>query len=118
MSEKVFQAQIVDLARAVGFKQIYHTYSSRRSAPGFPDLVLIRDRVIFIEVKAERGKLSEAQKGWLRALQQAGCDAFVVRPRDLESLAQVLAARIPAPIVLGRCGAADRLRAATMDEAA
>jgi hypothetical protein len=116
--EHEWQSQVVELARTLGWTRIYHTFNSRRSAHGFPDLVLIRDRVLFIEVKREKTKLTVHQKEWIRALQSAGADAYVVRPRDLESLAAVLAARIPPPTVLGRCAAADELRAASWEESA
>jgi len=46
----------------------YHTHDSRRSEPGFPDLVLIRrDRLLAVEVKRRGGKATEAQKTWLAA---------------------------------------------------
>lgn len=41
--EKVFQAQVLDLAHLSGWL-CYHTHNSRRSAPGFPDLVLVAAR--------------------------------------------------------------------------
>ena len=48
---------VVDLARTLGWR-VYHTYDSRRSQPGFPDLVLVRERILFLELKSETGKLS------------------------------------------------------------
>ena len=36
-TEKGFQAAVVELARLRGWL-VYHTYDSRRSAKGFPDL--------------------------------------------------------------------------------
>jgi hypothetical protein len=39
--EADFQATIVETARTLGWL-IYHTHDSRRSSPGFPDLVLVR----------------------------------------------------------------------------
>jgi hypothetical protein len=116
--EHEWQSQVVELAQTLGWKRIYHTFNSRRSAHGFPDLVLIRDRVLFLELKREKTKLTDPQKGWIRALLDAGADAYVVRPRDLESLAAVLAARIPTTTILGRCEAADALRAASWEESA
>lgn len=117
LTEKEWQRQVVELCQTLGWRKAYHTFDSRRSASGFPDLVLVRDRVIYLELKREQGKLSDAQKSWLRALLAAGQEAFVVRPRDLESLAAVLAARIPPVTVLGRHAACDALRLATLEEA-
>jgi hypothetical protein len=42
LRESVFQDQIVGLARFYGWDRVYHTHDSRRSHPGFPDLVLVR----------------------------------------------------------------------------
>ena len=92
LTEKEWQAQVVELARTLGWRH-YHTYRSKRSPSGFPDLVLVRDRVVFLELKREKGKLTDDQKGWLRALEAAHAEAYVVRPRDLEALAAILACR-------------------------
>jgi hypothetical protein len=117
VSEKTWQGQVIDLAKTLGWKH-YFTYRSKRSPAGWPDLQLVRDRVIYLELKTEDGKLSAAQKGWIRALLDAGADAYVVRPRDFESLGAVLAVRIPTTTILGRCEAADTLRAASWEESA
>lgn len=93
VTEKEWQAQLVSLARTLGFKHVYHTHDSRKSASGFPDLVLIRERVVFIECKREKGKLTETQAAWILALNAAGAEVYVARPRDLDNLAVLLAHR-------------------------
>ena len=51
VTEKAFQEQVIQLAMLCGFLQ-YHTRDSRRSAAGFPDLILIRDEsLIAAELK-------------------------------------------------------------------
>ena len=45
-----------------------------------------RERVLFIELKAEGGKLSGAQKEWLAELERAGQDVRVWRPDDWPEL--------------------------------
>lgn len=68
ISEKQFQAQILQLARINGWKA-YHTHDSRRSAKGFPDLCLVRPPVVvFAELKSEAGKLRPEQAAWLEDL--------------------------------------------------
>jgi hypothetical protein len=62
---------------------------------GFPDVVLVRERVLFIELKAERGRPSPQQVEWLRALLGAGAEVYVVRPRNLYVVAAVLSGRGP-----------------------
>lgn len=69
-SEKQFMQQVIDLARLSGFL-VYHTYDSRRSQRGFPDLVMVRPpTVLFVELKSEAslGRLRPEQREWLEAL--------------------------------------------------
>ena len=85
-NEKHFQGSIVSAARQLGWRA-YHTYDSRRSAPGFPDLVLVRGRrIVYAELKSERGVMSAAQYQWLRDLVCAGQDVFLWRPSDWDAI--------------------------------
>lgn len=69
-TEAQFQRAVVEYAELNQWL-VYHTYDSRRSNPGFPDLVLVRDgKLIFAELKSERGRLSQDQERWLRALRR------------------------------------------------
>lgn len=95
ISEKDFMGQVIDLARMTGWR-VYHTYDSRRSEAGFPDLVLVhprRERVIFAELKSATGQLSVPQKAWLAALDEAGADVRVWRPDDLDLVTAILTDR-------------------------
>ena len=69
MTEKDFQGQLIALVDMLG-GLAYHTYDSRRSAAGFPDLTIVtRDRrVIFAELKAGKRQPTDDQWAWLRAL--------------------------------------------------
>jgi len=62
----------------------YHTHDSRRSVPGFPDLVIVvGGRILYREVKLGAGRLTAEQEEWLAALTAAGADAAVWRfPAD------------------------------------
>ena len=70
--------------------EVYHTHDSRRSEPGFPDLVLVRDRVLFRELKTNTGRISPAQKHWGAVLTAAGADFKVWRPKDLKTIIKEL----------------------------
>jgi len=80
LTEKELQSLVHALAAARGWTHVYHTYSSRRSEPGFPDLVLVhpgQGRVVFAELKTMRGKLTPAQESWIAALETAQGDGTV-----------------------------------------
>jgi VRR-NUC domain len=58
---------------------------------GFPDVVAVRgERVLFLELKAERGRLSSEQAHWCAALGLAGQSVHVVRPSDFDWLVEVI----------------------------
>ncbi len=78
MTEKELQQQVVQLAKMLGFL-VYHTYNSRRSAAGFPDLVLIHPRygIRVAELKVGRNKPTAAQEKWLAALRAAGVPTYL-----------------------------------------
>jgi VRR-NUC domain len=52
---------------------------------GFPDLVLVRERVMFVELKSEGNSLSPEQRRWIERLHGAAAEIYVWKPRDLES---------------------------------
>lgn len=95
-SERSFQASVVKLAALLGYRW-YHTHRSDRSVEGFPDLVLVRapaqrrsGRVIFAELKAQRTPVTLEQRTWLAALAEAGAEAYLWRPSDIESIVRTL----------------------------
>lgn len=58
---------------------------------GFPDVVAVRvGRVVALELKAERGRLSDGQAAWLAEFALAGVEARVVRPSDWAEVAELL----------------------------
>lgn len=76
MSEKQLQQGLVDAAGHCGWL-VYHTHDSRRSEPGFPDLVLVhrdRLRIAFIECKSERGRMTTDQVKWIVALEDVAAE--------------------------------------------
>lgn len=87
--ESAFQAKVEQTAQLMGWL-CYHTHDARRSNKGFPDLVLVRERVIYAELKAARGKLSADQVIWLESLSRAGAETYLWRPDDWEDIIHVL----------------------------
>jgi len=90
LTETRFQQQVVKLAELLGWRW-YHTHDSRRSPAGFPDLVLLRrPRVIFLELKADRTVVTDAQRDWIAELRACGQEAYIARPKHWERLERIL----------------------------
>ena len=98
MTEQVLQTQVEQAAKVLGWRG-YHTHDSRRSQAGFPDLVLVRgNRLIFAELKTQKGRVAAAQQAWLDDLtllaswSSAAVEVYVWRPIDMVngSLLEVL----------------------------
>ena len=83
MTEKELQTVVLSLAGVTGWLR-YHTYDSRRSHPGFPDVVLVRDgEMLCVELKSEKGRVTPDQRTWLDAMGRVpGVQAHVWRPED------------------------------------
>ena len=93
LTEKAFMDSIVQLARQTGWL-VYHTHDSRRSEPGFPDLVMTKvKRLVIAEIKTEKGKTSPAQDQWLSTLRTArGVKVKLWRPSDWPEIERTLGA--------------------------
>lgn len=89
VTEAQWQHVVTDLAKLLGWRT-WHNTVAWRSDPGWPDLVLVRDRVVFAELKVERGKLTAAQEIWLLWLRAAGADVHVWRPSDIDAVRECL----------------------------
>jgi hypothetical protein len=91
ITEKEWQAQVLELAQLLGWEH-YHPYLSIRSARGFPDLVLVRPpRILLVELKSEKGKLTPAQSRWLELLGRCpGVEVHTWRPSDWDAVTEIL----------------------------
>lgn len=89
-TEKGFQQAVIELAQRLGYRH-YHTYRSDRSVKGFPDLVLVKNgRLIFAELKSERGKNTVDQTEWLNDLKECACEVYLWRPKDWPKIERLL----------------------------
>ncbi len=94
--EAIFQDQVVRMARGQGWL-VFHPAPFqvrpgvwRSDGKGFPDLVLIHPGgrgIIFAELKAEGGKLSEEQVRWGESIVKSGGEYYLWRPKDIQSIA-------------------------------
>ena len=91
MTETQFLKSVVSVAEDGGWL-VYHTYDSRRSQAGFPDLVMTRaGRTIFAELKSQKGRIKAAQQEWLDALDKTeGLEVFLWRPSDMDEVVKNL----------------------------
>lgn len=96
--EAAFQARVLRLATQHGFL-CYHTHRSDRSAPGYPDICATNGtRLLFIECKSARGKLTKAQSVWLDLLRHTGhCEVYVLQPADWPTVEAIFTQHQGAP---------------------
>lgn len=90
VSEAAFQEDVRQSALTLGWKA-YHSWSSQHSDSGYPDLCLLRgNRSLMLELKTEKGQITQEQREWLAAFNDAHIEAWVVRPSDFEWLLEKL----------------------------
>lgn len=87
--EAEFKALVTALATTQGWI-FHHETDSRKTRSGFPDLVLVRDRLLIRELKRNNRLLEPEQLAWLTSLRRAGVDAGVWRPEDWRSIEKEL----------------------------
>ena len=92
--EKDFQERVCHTARLYNWK-IYSVPDSRRvSLNGYPDLTMWhvkQKRLIFVELKREKGRLSESQKIVLDELSTLGvAEVYLWRPSDFDRIIELL----------------------------
>lgn len=97
ISEREWQSHVCKIADLKGWRY-YHPPDNRpvngriqKVVSGFPDLCLIKNnRMIFAELKRERGIVSEQQEDWIQAIKNCGIEVYVWRPSDLHDLVAIL----------------------------
>jgi hypothetical protein len=93
-SEAQWQRYVLDIAKR-GKWRAYHTYDSRRSHKGYPDLTLCRPpRLVYVELKTQKGRLRPEQEEWGEALKQCpGVEYYLWRPSHEPEVREVLLKR-------------------------
>lgn len=80
------------------FNLVYHTYDSRKSGSGFPDLVMVHPRrglIAFVELKTDTGTIKPAQRMWYAGLlacvkNNPSTLVAIWRPRDRAAVVNYL----------------------------
>lgn len=99
--EENYQQTIIDLANVYGWT-VAHFRTARTingwvtpvaaDGKGFPDMVLVRPpRLIFAEIKSDKGKLSREQQSWLDLLKGCpGVECYMWKPDDYPEVIRTL----------------------------
>lgn len=100
LTEEEFLTTVIDLAHIRGWKVAHFrpglTKGGKWVTPvqadgaGFTDLVLVRERVVWAEIKSETGVLSATQKLWRDWLLKAGQEWYCWFPKDWDKIQEVL----------------------------
>lgn len=108
ISETVFLGEVIKAARLHGWKTCHFRPGMTKrgnwvtavqgDGKGWPDLVLVhsgKKRLIFAELKSEKGKLSKEQQEWLEDIAKIGLTPWVMtyvwRPSDIDEILEILA---------------------------
>jgi len=109
LSEKELQQAVIDTAHLFGWRVAHFRSVPVKRGPrvqwetpvqadgkGFPDLVLVREVVLWIELKVGANTLSSEQAAWLEALRAAQQEAFVWTDADwFEGTVEARLRRVP-----------------------
>lgn len=100
ITEAAFQQQVIALAKLYGWRVAHFRPAQNAKGEwrtpvaadgrGFPDLVLVRDKVLFAELKTSTGKLTRDQVEWGGALLKAGATWTRWRPEDWATIEATL----------------------------
>ncbi len=98
-SEDEFQTDVILFAQARGWRVAHfrksrtkHGWRTAVSADGkgFFDLVFVRERIVWAELKMPGNRPSADQLAWLAALLKAGAEAYVWYPKDWVAIEDIL----------------------------
>ena len=97
VTEREWQNLVIGLATSRGWKH-YHPPDNKpvngriqKVVAGFPDLVMIKgDRLVFVELKRETGRVSPEQVDWLASLRATGAECYVWRPSMVAEAIKIL----------------------------
>jgi hypothetical protein len=96
LSERAFMQALRREALAGGWL-FYHTFDSRRSAPGFFDCVCAKPGypLVLSELKTATGIITIEQQRWHDTVRQAtGVECYIWRPEDMERIHALLGRKL------------------------
>lgn len=95
LTEKQLQKQIILTASYCGYIRNMHMPYSIDMPSGWPDLTLVRvdpraPDIAFFEIKGPRGQVMKRQLEWLADLRATGHHAYLVQPKDWDTIVEIL----------------------------
>lgn len=103
MTEAEWQGQVVQLAETLGYRVLHvrrsigkgQRWSTTTSIVGWPDLLCIpihhpERGLVAIELKSEKGVVTDEQAQVLDELRRSGVRTMVARPSDLDAVVALL----------------------------
>lgn len=106
LPESAFQNQVISLAEMYGWGPIFHAPAGgkggrvdrQQRGAGFPDLVMLHvddRRLLFAELKTDKGLVSAKQRVWIAALQLLGppVEVHLWKPEDWDEMNGILRPR-------------------------
>ena len=85
-----FEGYVDAVAKHFGWTCFHARDSRRQQLVGLPDLILLRNTVVFAELKSKRGRVEPHQRDVLDRLSKAGMNAYLWRPADWPAILRVL----------------------------
>jgi hypothetical protein len=91
VTEAELQASVLELAEYLGWLRAHFRPAMTKhgwrtpvagDGKGFPDLVLLRERLVVAELKGDRGSVRPEQRRWLEAFARAGIEVYVWTPSE------------------------------------
>ena len=91
LTEAQFQQQYCALAQMLGWR-IFRQRYALGADPGWPDVVALRGtRIVAAELKAQRGRVTDAQTDWIAAFNMLdGGEGHLWWPQDIDEITRVL----------------------------
>ena len=94
ITEREFSWRVEELLKIYGWK-FYHVvdqrHYARRTTKGFPDYTAAKEpRLVFFELKSEKGKLTPEQKKWIDLLIACGQEVYIWKPSQMEEVIKTL----------------------------
>lgn len=89
MTEAVLQRAVIELAQVIGWKAMHQlpamtkkgwATTTQGDGRGFPDLILVRERIMFVELKVDGRYLNAFQRMWRDWILAAGGEWYCWKP--------------------------------------